>query len=38
MLASQTIHAEQLLFDKARRILSSADVEILKEDLDQVIF
>ena len=36
MLASQTGHAEQLLFDKARRILSSADIEILKEDLDQV--
>ncbi len=36
MLASLSGHAEQLLFDKARRILRPADVEILREDLDQV--
>ena len=36
MLASMTSQAEQLLFDKARRLLSKEDVEILKEDFEQV--
>lgn len=36
MLASMTSQAEQLLFDKARRVLSEEDAEILKEDLVQV--
>lgn len=36
MLANMSSQAKQLLFDKARRILSEEDVEILKEDLVQV--
>lgn len=36
MLANISSQAEQLLFDKARRILSKEDLEILKEDLVQV--
>lgn len=36
MLANMSSQAKQLLFDKARRVLSEEDVEILKEDLLQV--
>ncbi len=36
MLASMTSQAKQLLYDKARRVLSEEDVEILKEDIEQV--
>lgn len=36
MLANVTSQAKQLLFDKARRVLSEEGVEILREDLVQV--
>lgn len=36
MLANMTSQAKQLLFDKARRVLSEEDADILKEDLVQV--
>lgn len=36
MLANVSSQAKQLLFDKARRVLSEEGVEILREDLVQV--
>ena len=36
MLANVSAQAKQLLYDKARRVLSGEDVKILKEDLIQV--
>ena len=36
MLANISSQAKQLLFDKARRVLTEEGVEILREDLVQV--
>ena len=38
MLANVSSQAKQLLFDKARRVLSEEGVEILREDLIQVCY
>ena len=36
MLASTTSQAEQILFDRARRLLSEDDVQLLKQTIEEV--